>query len=254
MEKSNLKISLIIPAYNEEDSIGACVDAALKNSHDLFHEIIVIDNASTDRTKEIIEKKIQVGTSTTLRVVTETNKGLTRARQRGLLEATGDLLAYTDADTLLPETWAEDALKVFNANEKVVCLSGPYRYHDGSWWRNAIMTTLWYLSAPIMYRIVGYMVLGGNFIARKWALEKMGGFDKNIEFYGEDTDIARRLSKFGKVVFRMDFFIYSSGRRFEDEGLIRTNYVYAMNFLWQVIFHKPFTWKYKDIRIKKNGN
>ncbi len=249
-----MKISLIIPAYNEEDSIGRCIDAALKNSNGAFHEIIVIDNASTDRTKSVVEEKIKSGTgSTILRVIPEPEKGLVRARQRGLIEATGDLLAYTDADTLLPVGWVEKALDVFK-NEKVMCLSGPYRYHDGIAWKNTVMTFLWYLSAPLSYRIVGYMVLGGNFIARKWALEKMGGFDKSIEFYGEDTDIARRLSKIGKVVFRMDFFIWSSGRRFENEGLFKTNYTYAMNFLWQVLFGKPFTWKYNDIRIKKNGN
>jgi glycosyltransferase involved in cell wall biosynthesis len=245
-----MKISLIIPAYNEEGSIGACVDAALKNSHGLFHEIIVIDNASKDRTRAIVEEKIAAGTPTTLRVVTEPQKGLTRARQRGLIEATGDLLAYTDADTLLPEGWAEEALDVFSKSEKTVCLSGPYRYHDGIAWKNAVMTALWYISAPITYRLVGYMVLGGNFIARKWALEKMGGFDKSIEFYGEDTDIARRLSKFGKVVFRMDFFIWSSGRRFEHEGLFATNFRYGMNFIWQVVFHKPFNMSYNDIRLK----
>jgi glycosyltransferase involved in cell wall biosynthesis len=240
-----LKISLIIPAYNEEASIGACLEAAIKNGHGNFHEIIVIDNRCTDRTKEIALSHPGV------KVVYEPEKGLVRARQRGLLSATGDLLAYIDADTRLPEGWTEKALDFFSKNEKAVCLSGPYRYHDGSAWRNAIMTAVWYLSAPITYRMVGYMVLGGNFIAKKWALEKMGGFDKNIEFYGEDTDIARRLSKFGKVVFRMDFFIYSSGRRFEDEGLIKTNYVYAMNFLWQVVFHKPYTKTYKDIRLAK---
>src|SRR5882724_4604376 len=226
-QHNNLKISLVIPAYNEQDSIGACLDAALANSHGLFYEIIVIDNASTDNTKKIVEDRIKAGTGPTiLRIVTETRKGLTRARQRGLLEAKGDLIANNDADTLLPLGWVEKALKVFTENEKVVCLSGPYRYHDGVVWKNTVMTMIWYLSAPIAYRLVGYMTLGGNFIARKWALEAMGGFDKDIEFYGEDTNLARRLSKFGKVVFRMDFYINSSGRRFEHEGLFKTNFVY----------------------------
>lgn len=246
-------ISLIIPAYNEEDSIRRCLRAALQNSGGLFHEIIVVNNASTDHTGEVVEEMVRLGTSIPLRLVYEPRKGLTRARERGLHEATGDLLAYIDADTLLPPNWTEKALKIFLSDEKIVCLSGPYRYHDGIWWKNALMTILWYISAPLTYRIVGYMVLGGNFIARAWALKAMGGFDKSIEFYGEDTDIARRLSKHGKVVFRMDFFIWSSGRRFEHEGLFKTNFVYAMNFLWQVIFHRPFTWNYRDIRTKKQS-
>ncbi len=239
-----MKISLIIPAYNEEEMIGPCLDAAIKNSHGKFFEIIVVNNASTDRTEEIAKSK-------NVKVVTEMQKGLTRARQRGLEEAQGEYLAYIDADTRLPEGWIEKAEKEFAKSPHMVCLSGPYRYFDGSWWRNQIMHVIWYLSAPITYLIVGYMVLGGNFIAKKKALLDMGGFDKKIEFYGEDTDIARRLSKFGKVKFKMNFFIYSSGRRFEKEGLFKINMLYGLNFIWQVVFHKPFTRQYNDIRIKK---
>ena len=110
-------------------------------------------------------------------------------------------------------------------------------FADNGWW-----------FAPIIYRIVGYMILGGNFVARRDALEKMGGFDTNIKFYGEDTDIARRLSEFGKVVFRMDFLVQSSGRRLMKEGIFKTYWVYAVNFLWQVTFKKSFTNHYQDVR------
>jgi GT2 family glycosyltransferase len=112
------------------------------------------------------------------------------------------------------------------------------------------MHGIWWLVGPLTYRMVGFMVLGGNFAAKRTSLINMGGFDKTIDFFGEDTDIARRLSKHGKVLFNMSFFIYSSSRRYISDGLMKTSWVYLINFLWPVIFHKPFTKKYKDIRLK----
>lgn len=236
-----MKISIVIPAYNEEKYIGDCIDSIKQHGGSLFHEIVVVNNASKDRTTEI-------ATAKGARVVYESNKGLTHARRRGLIEATGDIIAYLDADTRISPNWAPLVTHSFTTNSDLVCLSGPYRYFDGSVWQRSVMHSLWHIFAPIMYRIVGYAVLGGNFVARKSALEQMGGFDTSIAFYGEDTDIARRISRFGKVVFRMDFFVHTSIRRFEKEGLIKANIVYGMNFIWPVLFGRPFTKKYRDIR------
>jgi glycosyltransferase involved in cell wall biosynthesis len=240
-----MKISLIIPAYNEENYIGECIDCAILASHGRLHEIIVVNNASTDKTKEIAIRK-------GVRVVDEPEKGLTKARQRGLIEATGDYIAYIDADTRMPNDWFDKIEYYFSKKPDIVCLSGPYKYYDASLYQRIVMSILWYTSAPIVYRFVGYMVLGGNFITKKSALLDIGGFDKNIDFFGEDTDIARRLSKTGKVVFKMDFFIRTSCRRLKKEGLIITNIKYGLNFIWEVFFHRPFTNKSTDIRIKKH--
>jgi GT2 family glycosyltransferase len=76
----------------------------------------------------------------------------------------------------------------------------------------------------------------------------MGGFDTAIEFYGEDTDIARRLSHLGKVMFRNDFYVHASARRFNTEGLFKPNITYALNYLWPVIFKRPYTTQYRDVR------
>lgn len=249
MKKNNLKISLIIPAYNEEDSIVDCLEKAIEYSDGKFHEIIVVNNASTDRTKEFAQKVPGVI------VVDELNKGTSSARQKGLEVSTGNYLAYIDADTRLHPHWLKTAEKFFDKHPEIVSLSGPYRYYDGSVVRNFFQHIIWWVNAPISYYMAGYMILGGNFIAKRDALIKMGGFDKKIKFYGDDTDTARRLSEFGKVVFKMEFFIYSSARRFQQEGLIKTNFVYALNFIWQVLFKKTFSDSnsVKDHRIKSDG-
>lgn len=237
-----MKLSFVIPAHNEENYIGNCIASIQKelerSSKDA--EIIVINNASTDHTAEVAKKYKNV------RVVNEPAKGLVNARQKGLKEASGDLLAYLDADCVLNAGWIDIVFTQFK-NPSVVALSGPRRYYDMPAFKKFLADYGWWF-APVIYRLVGYMLLGGNFVARRETLEKTGGFDTKIKFYGEDTDIARRLSEFGKVVFRMDFLVQSSGRRLMKEGVLKTYWVYAVNFIWEVIFRKPFTKHYQDVR------
>ena len=244
MDSPNKKlISLIICAYNEEKYIGDCLRQAIEKSNGGLHEIIVVDNASTDQTRKIAEGFPGI------KVVYEPRKGLTRARQKGLLEARGEILAYIDADTRMPEGWLEKVISEFGKNEKLVSLSGPYAYYDIPKWKKIILEIFcWRILSYPVYLIVGYMILGGNFVIRKDVLEKMGGFNTSIEFYGEDTNIARRAHRFGKVKFKPSFFIYSSARRFSNQGLLKTLIVYTGNFFSEAFARRPLTKVYKDIR------
>lgn len=242
MQKQDIKISLVIPAYNEEKYIGACLDYAIKNSRGNFFEIIVIDNASSDRTREIAEKYVGV------KVVRENIKGLSHARQRGFIEARGDIIAYVDGDTHMPAGWCDTVLNEFKNNQKLVCLSGPYIYYDIPKWQQLSVKIYWYTLAMPIYLIVGYMAIGGNFAIRRSVLEKMGGFDTSIAFYGEDTNVARRAHAFGKVKFKPGFAMYTSGRRLSGQGIFKIAVVYILNFLSEVLIRRPVTKKYTDIR------
>lgn len=94
------RISLIIPAYNEERYLGACLDAVARQTA-MPDEVIVVDNNSTDATAEIAARYPFV---TLLR---ERRQGIVYARNRGFDAAGGDILARTDADVVLPDNWVE---------------------------------------------------------------------------------------------------------------------------------------------------
>ncbi len=239
-----MKISLVIPSFNEEKYIGECLKNALQNGKELF-EIIVVNNASTDNTESVA--KFFSNNYSNIKIVNEPRKGLTKARQRGLLEARGNIIAYTDADTKMPNDWVKKINKYFEKDGKTVCVSGPYIYYDQSF-IGKILVWIYWLFAYIMYFLVGYMAVGGNFAVRKEALLKIGGFDQNISFYGEDTDIARRLSKVGKVKFFLNLYMYTSARRLKNEGMVKMTIKYLINFISEVFFKKPITDEYKDIR------
>ncbi|MDO8183800.1 MAG: glycosyltransferase family A protein [bacterium] len=234
-------ISLIIPAYNEEKYLGACLESALKNGADNFEEIIVVDNASTDNTTQIAQNYLGV------KVVKEEKKGLTKARERGFKEARGEILAYIDADTKMPPGWINLAVKEFAVNPNLAALSGPYVYYDSSSRQKLLVRLYWYAALPL-YWLTGYMIVGGNFLIRKSVLAQMGGFNTTIEFYGEDTDIARRASRFGQVKFNLKLVMPTSARRLKGQGTLKTAWIYLINFLSQVILHKSATKKYADPR------
>jgi len=237
-----MKVSIIIPSLNEERNIRRCLESLAAQDYPGDFEIIVIDNASSDRTAAV------AATRPGVRVVAEPAKGLTRARQRGYVESTGEFVAYIDADTRMPPGWFEHAERTFAAHPDAVSLSGPAKYWDASPWQQLILTCAWWLSAPLAYRLVGYMVYGAHFVVRRSALDAIGGFDHRVDFYGEDTDLARRLHPLGKVLFHMRFVILSSARRFKTEGMFRTNLVYVLNFVWPVLFGRPFTKSHTDVR------
>lgn len=237
-----MNISIVVPAYNEEKYIGDCLASIIANRTKDISEIIVINNASTDRTSAVAEKFPGV------RVVTEPHKGLTHARQRGLMEAKGDLIAYLDADTRMPPEWAVIVKKEFTEHPEMVSLSGPFHYYDLPREKKILAEGLWAISAMPVFWTIGFMVLGANFIAKREALVQIGGFNTAISFYGEDTDIAWRLSKAGKVKFSMKFFIIGSGRRLLEEGIIQTFWRYSLNYFSVALYHKPLTKQHKDIR------
>jgi glycosyltransferase involved in cell wall biosynthesis len=234
-------ISLIIPAYNEQAYLPACLDAVMASVAGKACEIIVVDNNSTDGTKDVIARYPAVT------YVFESRKGITRARQRGLIASTGEILAYVDADTLPPPGWIEQIWAEFDANEHLACLSGPYTFYDLSGLRNAV-SRAWFVAARPFYSIVGYIIVGGNFAIRRDVLEKMGGFDSSIEFYGEDVDIARRAEKHGKVLFSHTFVMPTSGRRMRKQGFLKIAGIYFINYFSIVFSGKPATKGYEDVR------
>jgi len=97
---------------------------------------------------------------------------------------------------------------------------------------------------------VGSVIQGGNFVFTRTAWTKAGGYDRTIAFYGEDTDVAVRLSKVGKVKWTFALPMLTSGRRLEKEGVFKTAGTYVLNYFWVTFRGKPKTTEYTDIRPK----
>lgn len=244
-----MRLSFVIPAYNEEAYLPACLDSILAQippSLAAETEIIVVNNASTDRTREVALGYPQV------RLVDEPRKGLTFARQAGFAASRGELIANVDSDARLTPGWIETVLRTF-AEAPLASLSGPFVYYDLTP-RQRTFVQVFYMTAWMTYAMnryvlrVGSMVQGGNFVVSRAALEAIGGFNTAISFYGEDTDIARRLNDVGEVRFTFALKMYSSARRLKQEGMLTMAAKYSINYLWTTFLKRPFTQTHIDIR------
>jgi len=233
-------ISFIIPCYNEEKYIRDCIQSIKREAEHLPHyEIIVVDNNCSDNT-------VLIAMDEAVTVVSERQKGVVFARQKGYETAQYDLIANIDADSRLCEGWVDIALTHIQ-DPKVAAITGPLIYDDVS--RSlAISTKVYYYLAWFSSKTIGVFLQGGNALIRKSALDSTNGYDTSIAFYGEDTMTAKRLEPYGKIKFVMDLNLHSSPRRLKDQGVISTTWLYLKNYLSVTFKDKATTNAYKDYR------
>ena len=251
-----MKLSFVIPAYNEEAALPKCLESVmaeisannLKLGEDI--EVVVVNNASTDKTKEVAQKFHGV------RVVDEPHKGMVRARKAGFDASAGELVANIDADTLVPRGWLKKVLTEFDGDKHLVAMTGPYIYYDLNVWGRALVK-MWYFPGWLLHIVaepLGHAVMlqGGNFVLRRSAWDGVGGFDPTIEFYGEDADVARRIRKKGRVLWSWGLPMYTTARRLKAEGFLKTGWYYGLNIVATHITGRPYTDRYTDVRQSQN--
>lgn len=117
-----MKISIVIPVYNEADALGACLEAIYQQTFNPF-EVIVVDNNSTDDTLAVAQRYKFV------RVLHEPRQGVIYARTAGFDAARGDVIARLDADSIVPPDWLESVGEVF-ADKSVDAASGVALYYN----------------------------------------------------------------------------------------------------------------------------
>lgn len=135
-----MKISVVIPAYNAADSIEAAIHSCLMQTVSA-HEIIVVDDASTDNTIQIAKQFNQ------LKIISlPQNSGPSAARNKGWDTATGDIIAFLDSD----DTWLNNKLetinKVFSEHNEILYLGHPYIVNSLDKISNAAISKLTYAS------------------------------------------------------------------------------------------------------------
>jgi glycosyltransferase involved in cell wall biosynthesis len=241
-------ISVIVCAHNEEAYIVPALLSLLGQARPP-DEILVINNASTDRTKAVAASLPGV------RVVDEPNRGLVVARERGRRESQGDLLVYIDADCRAPRMWLGRIERRFVARPDLIALSASYRFYDWDWAGRSLARLYDLTLAPLTHILVKYVLrigvvfYGGNFAVRREALAQIGGFDTSIEFHGEDTNLGRRLSQVGIVELAQSCAIQTSARRYKALGRTHVFRLYVRNFWWETIHHRPKDVVHEDVRI-----
>lgn len=122
-------VSIVIPAYNEEAGIRHCLVAAIEQTVPA-HEIVVVDNRSTDGTRAAVEAMIAAFPDAHIRLIEQgAEQGITPTRNAGFDAATGTVIGRIDADTALSPNWVEQVQLAFSTGD-FVAASGPVEYYD----------------------------------------------------------------------------------------------------------------------------
>ncbi len=212
-------ISIVIAAHNEEALLPMCLQSIAAQDFPYPYEIIVVDNASSDRTAEIAK-------CYGARVIIEPHLGLARACRTGFAYARAPIIARTDADTIVPTQWLRTISTYFAQHPEVVGISGPTFPLECS--RTA---SLFFYPANVLWMYIEKLLGNGFFFAnmavRRNAYCKSGGFDPSCKF-GEDAGIGKRVSSVGKVTMVLSMYIYVSMRRVKAMGLFAYLTTYAI--------------------------
>lgn len=195
-----MRISVVIPAYNEEAYLPGALEAVWAQTLKPL-EVIVVDNASTDRTGEVAE-------ALGARVVRCGRKGVAYARQAGLLAARGEWVAMTDADSLPVKGWLE---RLAARAEGAVALYGPLRFYGVSPWEAAFSGWGYRAFLNLMALLGRPNLAGANMMVRKEAALQVGGFPE-VEAR-EDVLLGWRLKALGPVRYVPEALVLTSARR-----------------------------------------
>jgi len=191
-----MRASVIIPVYNGAETIGLCLEALLRQSVPRGeYEIIVVDDGSTDETREIVKRY-------DVRLLSQPRRGPAAARNLGASQARGEILLFTDADCEPTQNWVEEMIKPFQ-NAEVVGVKGIYQTSQRS--LVARFAQIEFEDRYELLRRDEYIDFVDSYSAgfRKEAFLKVSGFDPNFPVANnEDVDLSYRIAKRGyKMVF-----------------------------------------------------
>jgi glycosyltransferase involved in cell wall biosynthesis len=133
---SDTQISAIICTHNRDSYLGAAIDSLLAQDFAADFEVIVVDNNSSDRTREVVEQR---ASNPRLKYVFEPTIGLSVARNTGAKIASAEILAYLDDDAVASTHWLQVLDSAFKNNSKLAIAGGkvtllwPQGIHQPQW-------------------------------------------------------------------------------------------------------------------------
>lgn len=199
---NNPEISVIVRAHNEQDNLTHSL-YSLKNQEGLLpsvFEVIVIDNASTDRTSEVAQNFLQDNPKFPGRLVYETRKGRGQALHRGVLESKANLVAFLDADSQAAINWLVSIIAYIKTNPNVIAGSGHIDFYKGPWHHRVLYPLLRGLIYTVAARFNQGWISGANWWVRKEAYFHSGGSgDFPEDILSDDKIMGIHLRNEGKV-------------------------------------------------------
>lgn len=195
-----MKISVVIPTYNREESLRKCLRAVTSQDYPDY-EVIVVDDGSRKGTRAMVVREF----SDLIYLRQETNRGPAAARNRGIRFARGEIIAFTDDDCIPSKDWLSKLAAGFESHPSAGAIGGLQEPPEEIWRSNPIARYDRY-QTRVIYQLgdgvkTGYPMPVGtnNLMMKKRQLLELGGFDELFPGAGgEDADLLHRLAQSGK--------------------------------------------------------
>ncbi|MEA3224256.1 MAG: glycosyltransferase, partial [Thermodesulfobacteriota bacterium] len=207
-QDERVKCSIIIPAFNQAEYTKQCLEALIENTPDDLYEMIIVDNGSTDGTKEFLkclEGDVKI-------ITNKENLGFAKACNQGVEVASSRYLVFLNNDTLPQKGWLEELIKVADGNEDIAIVGSKLLFPDG---------TIQHAGVVIAESRLGYHIYRGRpgdfppankprdfqvVTAACMLIEKdiffdVGSFDESYVNGCEDIDLCFKARELGKRVF-----------------------------------------------------
>jgi GT2 family glycosyltransferase len=203
MQNNTLNISVVIATYNRSVSLMETMQALVQQDfHPARFEVIVVNDGSTDQTIEKL-KEFKALAPFQVRFFSQANRGPAAARNKGIMEAAGNIIAFTDDDCVPDHDWLTSIYQFFEKNNHVGLQGSTYTDVDKI--------------TPLTHQIDNVngnpSVPTCNAAYLRSALLNANGFDEEFPFpHNEDADLAWRIAKQGALGFHPDMKVYHPTR------------------------------------------
>lgn len=192
-------VSIIIPLYNKEDVIWQTLNSVSLQSYKDW-ECIIVDDGSTDKSLEVVESFVARHPGN-WRIIPQANQGQAVARNNGIANAIGNLLAFLDADDLWPSDKLSSQVAALEKNPSAVAVLSSYAIFGDS--KKSLRVVQHSSSRDLMTRWLDMSGFGGGLesvgLVRRSAIEKIGLFDANFST-SSGLDFSLRLSGAGEIL------------------------------------------------------
>ncbi len=197
------KVSIVVASYNGDRTLKACLES-LEQLNYPDYEVILVDDGSTDSTREIAFLRPRVRY-----VRHESNRGLSVARNTGIAAASGEIIAFTDSDCRADPDWLHYLVGDLLAGD-FAGIGGPNLLPpEDSSVAAAVMASPGGPAHVMLTDVQAEHVPGCNMAFFKWALSEIGGFDPIFRQAGDDVDLCWRVQQAGhKIGFSPAGFVW----------------------------------------------
>ncbi len=225
--KGQPSVTVIVPVRNGEPTIEPLLESLQRLDYDRKRvEVIVVDGNSTDKTREIVRKY-------PVKLVVERKKGLNAARNTGIKNSNGEIIAFTDCDCVVSSNWITRIVENFK-DPQVSCVGGSAKGLNGD-----------FVSQYADNSVVPFMPLfkkreeldmvkpflrhpaGCNMAFRRKVAEEVGCFDESIQYGFDEVEFTERVCRAGyKMVLDPNVFVWHKHRSTIKEFL-KQNFRYG---------------------------